>query len=421
MRRKMKAGKINLKKIKPKYVEVFLVLLLTFLYLTSASAEDLLTEHACLGCHASELSATILMPNGFPIVCYIGEEPPSQFLAGGNFWWVKASLEDDKIKGHNIFCTATCTPPPGYDRDYDPSSVGYRPERALACAGTNGCHGNRDIEDPSAAIRGSHHTPVDDRYYRFLDGIKGLGDMDWKNTAAVDDHNEYKGRAFANRNINAQETMSELCAECHGAFHKSGDSGIGTERPWLRHPTDIVLPNTGEFQYYNPSHLNKYNLQVPIARQTIPADAPSDIVTPGVDIVMCLSCHTSHGSSYPSILRWDPTERSSGCVICHTQKSSNHYDYEQDCTVCHTLHGTPPDYTTNPYLLKNDYPTPCDGDFDHDGNVDSSDLAIFAADFGRTDCDEGEPCEGDFDGDDDVDGSNLTIFAADFGKTNCPH
>lgn len=31
-------------------------------------------------------------------------------------------------------------------------------------------------------------------------------------------------------------------------------------------------------------------------------------------------------------------------------------------------------------------PEPCEGDFDHDGDVDGSDLAIFAADFGRTDC-----------------------------------
>ena len=30
-------------------------------------------------------------------------------------------------------------------------------------------------------------------------------------------------------------------------------------------------------------------------------------------------------------------------------------------------------------------------------------------------------CEGDFDGDGDVDGSDLAIFAADFGRTDCPH
>ena len=60
------------------------------------------------------------------------------------------------------------------------------------------------------------------------------------------------------------------------------------------------------------------------------------------------------------------------------------------------------------------------GDFDYDCDVDGSDLAVFAADIGRTDCDVGDPCEGDFDGDDDVNGSDPAIFAADFGRTDCP-
>jgi hypothetical protein len=60
----------------------------------------------------------------------------------------------------------------------------------------------------------------------------------------------------------------------------------------------------------------------------------------------------------------------------------------------------------------------CEGDFEPDGDVDGSDLAIFAADFGRTDCDD--DCEGDFDTDNDVDGSDLAVFAADFGRTDCP-
>ena len=62
----------------------------------------------------------------------------------------------------------------------------------------------------------------------------------------------------------------------------------------------------------------------------------------------------------------------------------------------------------------------CEGDFSGDGDMDGSDLAIFAADFGRTDCHTGPPCEGDSDHDGDVDGSDLAVFAADFGRTDCP-
>ena len=70
-------------------------------------------------------------------------------------------------------------------------------------------------------------------------------------------------------------------------------------------------------------------------------------------------------------------------------------------------------------LDENSVPT-CPGDFDHDGDVDGSDLAVFAADFGRTNCATSPPCEGDFDLDGDVDGSDLAVFAADFGRTGCP-
>jgi len=62
----------------------------------------------------------------------------------------------------------------------------------------------------------------------------------------------------------------------------------------------------------------------------------------------------------------------------------------------------------------------CEGDFQPDGDVDGSDLAIFAADFGRTDCDTGELCEGDCDSDNNVVGVDLAVFAADFGRTDCP-
>lgn len=57
-------------------------------------------------------------------------------------------------------------------------------------------------------------------------------------------------------------------------------------------------------------------------------------------------------------------------------------------------------------------------DFDHDGDFDSADLAVCASHYNRDDC--CGDCPGDFNGDGDVDGSDLAIFAADFGRTNCP-
>ncbi len=88
-------------------------------------------------------------------------------------------------------------------------------------------------------------------------------------------------------------------------------------------------------------------------------------------------------------------------------------DSNNDIGVGSTATGT---YLTTKYAY-----TECEGDFDMDGDVDGSDLAVFAADFGRTDCVNEPPCEGNFDKDGDVDSSDLAVFAADFGRTDCPH
>jgi hypothetical protein len=60
----------------------------------------------------------------------------------------------------------------------------------------------------------------------------------------------------------------------------------------------------------------------------------------------------------------------------------------------------------------------CPGDFDKDGSSDDADLAVFAADFGKTGC-TGVSCNGDFNSDGDVDGSELVAFILKFGRTDC--
>ncbi len=62
---------------------------------------------------------------------------------------------------------------------------------------------------------------------------------------------------------------------------------------------------------------------------------------------------------------------------------------------------------------------PCEGNFDGDNDLDDTDLAVFATDFGRSDCGNGPPCEGTFGSDGDVDGTDLAVFAADFGRGDC--
>jgi len=69
-------------------------------------------------------------------------------------------------------------------------------------------------------------------------------------------------------------------------------------------------------------------------------------------------------------------------------------------------------------------PVFCLADFDNDGDVDTSDSAVFAADFGRIDCASGVAggglCEADFDLDNDVDTADTSVFASEFGRNDCP-
>ena len=69
-----------------------------------------------------------------------------------------------------------------------------------------------------------------------------------------------------------------------------------------------------------------YSVEAPVARPTV-YSTPSPTVTPGIDVVMCLSCHSAHATPYADILRWDYSDMvaggsgSGGCFTCHTQKN----------------------------------------------------------------------------------------------------
>jgi hypothetical protein len=287
----------------------------------------LLKAVSCDGCHSStsptSWQSTIA---GAPIV-YNTAAPTygDNGLAGGNFYYISTTADD---KGHNIFAsnpdgTLGNTPPGGID-------IGQQ----LECSGTYGCHGHNGRQsgdtaedDLLLAVMGGHHgndspmtgsiTEVGENY-RFLIGIKGVEDIDWEQDNSNASHNEYQGSTSS-----ATDTISYFCAECHGNFHTwgGGVSEVGTASPWLRHPTDVVLPNTGEYAGYT-----SYNLLSPVARPAPDAVADTTLVSPGSDIVMCLSCHRAHASPYYKMLRWDYKSTTlltalTGCNVCHTSKN----------------------------------------------------------------------------------------------------
>ncbi len=277
---------------------------------------DALLTNDCVGCHSSTTAVTII--NNTPII--YNTTSPTSILAGGNFYY---AIADDST-GHNVSgikaqdSTLGLTPPGG-------SAMSSQ----LTCAGEFGCHGDRSTGNNNiVGVTGAHHT--DDSggitggtvglSYRFLNGITGKEDTDWEQDNINTSHNEYQGAT----NFSTVSTISYLCGQCHGnsgsgGFHNS--LGVGSASPWLRHPTDIALKSTGEYANYTT-----YSLVAPVARPDPDNVINTAAVTPGTDIVICISCHRSHASPYYKLLRWDfkgwpGNAATNGCNVCHTSKN----------------------------------------------------------------------------------------------------
>jgi predicted CXXCH cytochrome family protein len=331
----------------------------------------LLQSADCVACHTGTFTAKTT-PLGAPQVWT--ESEPHEMLSGGNFYWV-GTAGDDK-KGHNVAGVSSqdtrmrsYTPPgwtPRATNSFAPP--GYNAGEVndgmtlwwiqLTCAGTNGCHGHHSYINPMEAMKGTHHNNTggdwgNNKYgvadgsslpnsYRFLQDIWGGEDGDAEWTISSSDHNEYSGE---NNTSNERDndlidhygtgtTISFLCAKCHGIFHARIDSNVYFGSPFVRHPTDIVMPERGEYRFYNPKDNGKYNPLVPVARGSAPKKS-SSMVIPGSTsatgaIVMCLSCHRAHGSNYPDILRFnysaidtDNGNNDVGCFVCHASKNGD--------------------------------------------------------------------------------------------------
>lgn len=326
-----------------------------------STPQSQLLKASCIACHAGSTGQT----NSFdaPIVVHT-TDPVSQgasfTLAGGDFYWVATGLGATDSKGHNVSGLAATdvaisanigNNPPGWDPDATDGFTFGQVAGGLAtwgsqlsCDGIYGCHGQHS----SSGITGAHHGNTNltsnrcnvadtlGNSYRFLGGIFGLERSDWNWAETSVNHNEYYGvndtslRSQTNTTYANTNTISFSCAECHGYFHsRIDDTALGS--PWLRHPTDVDLPASGEYQYYNPPS-NLYSVEAPVARPTVPVSSGST-VTPGTDIVMCLSCHRAHGSPYADLLRWDYTTMQTGvgttdtgCFTCHVNKNLDQGD-----------------------------------------------------------------------------------------------
>ena len=300
----------------------------------------------CVGCHSSSTASTTITTGSSIVPIVYNTVPPTTPLAGGNFYWVTS----DDTKGHNVYGIA------GTD-----ANLGTAPGRNPAGC-DNSCHDTL-AAPPSAnnyyrgGCQGCHvftYHHEDNGVYRFLKGhgypqpwpdqienskdittytdyVVGVEDSDWEYTTDnAGDHNYYKGTAdnytSGGDSLTKKQTITSFCSGCHQNFHgtqtESGN-GMGSGSPWIRHPTDILLPDTGEYGKYDPDVNANYSVEAPVA--WINPEAP----TRAEAVVMCLSCHRPHGSDQPDMLRWDyrnmvtgatGSTADTGCFTCHRDK-----------------------------------------------------------------------------------------------------
>ncbi|MGA1876382.1 MAG: cytochrome c3 family protein [bacterium] len=321
---------------------------------------DLSADNPCLGCHAR--SDTNYFDGNAPQVTYYGSGE-ERMLAGGTYHFVNG-LESENNgrscrKGHNVIGLSD------KDKLLDIIPPGGLSEavsgRQLTCAGTSGCHGDREVENPMVSIKGGHHSSVTDNYrdgqtiatsYRMLLGVKGRVADTWEysQTDELFSWGELKSNSNVNiyqgidltRNGALEGTMTTpgaggsingLCGECHGyaddhdagGFHSLEGISLGrTESPWLRHPTDLVMDKEDtEFFHYPNNSEGDYSTEVPVGFTNINVES----LQSSTRVVLCISCHRAHGSEYDDALRWDYDEMrtgaepdNGGCFRCHTQK-----------------------------------------------------------------------------------------------------
>jgi len=307
--------------------------------LSATANAQLLRAGTCGGCHADAIAGGLGVPRvDIPIA--------TDYLAGGSFNWVKTV----DAKGHNVedlgigkdaAFTAINDEPPGFDSSI--SNVGTDwANNQLTCAGVYGCHGDHTQSDPFGALDGAHHGNVNGNLdspttvgssYRFLLGIKGGESSDWEENPLPTDHNVYFGADRTDVTAaDPTDTISSLCAQCHGVFHTASDivpANQTMSSPWIRHPSDIDMRAAKyvgtEYEDY------AYNYQAPAALSALPATLTANSYDTEA-IVTCISCHRAHGSENDDLLRWDyagmiagPSDTPSqatgeGCFRCHTTK-----------------------------------------------------------------------------------------------------
>jgi hypothetical protein len=308
---------------------------------TTTDPNPNLTISTCIGCHNGGVSSA---PNIF------GSSYLTDTTAGGTF---AESVADADTKLHNVadLVDAGMLPTIGAETTNtggvpgnDSSAIDFTTAgvTGLNCAGALGCHGDHTVstgttnaEKSMAGIKGFHHAARDaersSKGYRFLEvvsgntPVEGKGSSDWELSGVGDsNHNVYSA--------NQTGSISDLCAQCHGVFHGTGNTGSSS--PFERHPTENIIPSTWDGQAKGDVNVSYTNNPFAFddADATFDGSNATGLTTSGAyDMgdnprVACVSCHRAHGTPNEDLLRFaystqnagGGSSTSTGCLGCHT-------------------------------------------------------------------------------------------------------
>ena len=338
----------------------------------SAANEHLLRTD-CIGCHSSTDNTTVVTfaGNHVPIVhnmqapAYRGSGSTNA-LAGGNFFWSDTTNNgagSNMLNGHNVTQANTrlsvapglnsggsmCLPSCHYTL-YRPLDIDF----TTKLTGCQGCHYQQFHHKEKGP--GAHQDPT----YRFLIGpsgngmggyyVQGIEDPGFEQSPNATVHNVYMANGASKAGVFAAAPtgmvngnncgLSAFCAACHGAFHEDTKDSSGV---WIRHPIDVLVGklvddgHENESFFYNGPNgygVNTYDPAVPVAFNI--ANPYTDPVSSYGTVddtrgkVTCVSCHRTHASPYPQMLRFaynmiiagnSATAGGDGCFACHTEKS----------------------------------------------------------------------------------------------------
>jgi len=263
----------------------------------------------CLACHSGTAGQTIGSETAWSVWGRTTDTP------GGDFQ--ESDGTGNTINGHNPYGNGTNS-----SQLIDPDAVmPLTPPGNSAVAMDNwkctSCHDEHgdsseafDYRNLKKVIVINSTTSVD------VSGTIGSGNTQEANLGAsygTTNHNVYWNGTDG---ADSATKFGAWCGGCHGNFHgDDSDTTVNNGTDWIRHPTAYALGTTIATNY-----TSTYDPNIPVVSPQADTWTTGTVTVSSNEEVFCLSCHQTHATVNPNLMRWDSDEAagaSGRCNKCH--------------------------------------------------------------------------------------------------------